>query len=41
MSADRREKKEAKREARREGSRSGLIGVFRRSGDEPTATVDA
>ncbi len=34
MGADRREKKEAKREARREGSRSGLLGVFRRSGNE-------
>ncbi len=34
MSADRREKKEAKREARREDGRSGLIGAFRRSGDD-------
>jgi uncharacterized membrane protein YbhN (UPF0104 family) len=34
MGADRREKREAKREARREGTRTGLLGVFRRSGDE-------
>ena len=34
MSEGRHEKKQAKREARREGSRSGLLGVFRRSGDE-------
>ncbi len=34
MSEGRREKKEAKRDARREGTRSGLLGVFRRSGDE-------
>jgi multisubunit Na+/H+ antiporter MnhC subunit len=34
MGADRREKREAKREARREGTRSGLLGAFRRSGDE-------
>ncbi|MGH3128447.1 MAG: lysylphosphatidylglycerol synthase domain-containing protein [Gaiellaceae bacterium] len=34
MGADRREKREAKREARAAGTRSGLLGVFRRSGDE-------
>jgi glycosyltransferase 2 family protein len=38
MSEGRQEKKEAKREARREGSRSGLLGVFRRSGDEADDT---
>jgi uncharacterized membrane protein YbhN (UPF0104 family) len=38
MSEGRHEKKEAKREARREGSRSGLLGVFRRSGDEADGT---
>jgi uncharacterized membrane protein YbhN (UPF0104 family) len=33
MGSERREKREAKREARREGTRTGLLGVFRRSGD--------
>jgi hypothetical protein len=34
MSADRHEKREAKREAKREEGRSGLMRVFRRSGDK-------
>jgi uncharacterized membrane protein YbhN (UPF0104 family) len=38
MGTDRREKREAKREAKREGTRSGLLGVFRRSGDEADGT---
>jgi glycosyltransferase 2 family protein len=34
MGTERREKREAKREARRDGARTGLLDVFRRSGDE-------
>ncbi len=40
MGADRREKREAKKDARREGGRSGLLGVFRRSGDDHGDTAE-
>ena len=40
MGADRREKREAKRDARREDGRSGLLGVFRRSGDDHGDTAE-
>jgi uncharacterized membrane protein YbhN (UPF0104 family) len=40
MGADRREKRDAKRDARREDGRSGLLGVFRRSGDDHGDTAD-
>jgi glycosyltransferase 2 family protein len=40
LGADRREKREAKRDARQEGGRSGLLGVFRRSGDDHGDTAD-
>jgi glycosyltransferase 2 family protein len=40
MGADRREKREAKKDARQEGGRSGLLGVFRRSGDDHGDTAD-
>ena len=40
MGADRREKRDAKRDARREDGRSGLLGVFRRSGDDHGDTAE-